>query len=334
MRKKHAYLGLIVVLLIIFFAYFINKYSNKTIIEKIRIGIALQPASALLICAWKKGFFAKEGLDVEVATYPSGKRCLQDGILKDKVDVGDSGDIPFVISSASRKDIKIICSICTSGSIQKIIARKDRGILKPTDLKSKKIGTQKGSIVHYFLDRFLIFNMIPSDSIHTVYFKAEKLPGALADGEIDAFSMREPFISMAAELIPENYVIFEEENANINYDLLIAKEDYLKNNRNKAIKLIRALLKTEKYIRNNPLEAQKIVSETLGASLDEIRSMWSKNQFSIFLGQSLLTSLDECMFWAEKDGLVINKEDDVDYRKRIDYSLLETVNKNRITIIR
>ncbi|MES9908569.1 MAG: hypothetical protein ABW150_08700 [Candidatus Thiodiazotropha sp.] len=40
------------------------------------------------------------------------------------------------------------------------------------------------------------------------YFKAEQLPDKLASGAIDAFSMREPYISLAREKLPGKYIVF------------------------------------------------------------------------------------------------------------------------------
>ena len=173
-----------------------NKSEDKSP-EKITVGIPIQPSGALTIIALKKNYFKKHRLDVTVNKYPSGKRALIDGLFTGKDDIVGAAEMPAALSFFKRKDFRIIATTFSCSDVNSIIASRKSGILKKQDLAGKRIGTQKNSAVHYFLDMFLQYNCIPVDKIEMVYMKAEELPQALADGRIEAFSMREPFIEQA-----------------------------------------------------------------------------------------------------------------------------------------
>ena len=84
-----------------------------------------------------------------------------------------------------------------------------RGFCEPFPRASwTKIATQRLSAVHYFLHLFLLKHDIEDAELE--FLKAEELPQALADGKIDAFSMREPFISEAHGLVGNNGIVFRE----------------------------------------------------------------------------------------------------------------------------
>ena len=48
----------------------------------------------------------------------------------------------------------------------KIVARKDRNILKPSDLKGKRIGFSPNTTSDYFLDMFLLANTISRSEVN------------------------------------------------------------------------------------------------------------------------------------------------------------------------
>jgi len=72
------------------------------------------------------------------------------------------------------------------------------------------VATQRASAVHYFLHLFLLRHGMSEDDVDLSFMKAEELPGALSEGTIDAFSMREPFIGEAKRLMGEQAVVFSE----------------------------------------------------------------------------------------------------------------------------
>jgi hypothetical protein len=143
--------------------------------DVLRIGLSLQPSNALVMVALDQGYFADEGLKVSVKNYPSGTRALSDGMFSGKVDLVTASDVPVVLNSFERQDFSIIATIFKVENLNRIAARADRGVATPVDLKGKRIATQRGSAVHFFLHLFLLENGISEQDI------AESLDRALGE---------------------------------------------------------------------------------------------------------------------------------------------------------
>ena len=94
--------------------------------HQIRIGVALQPSSALIIIALENGYLSAEGLEIDVKTYPSGKRALLDGLFTGDVDLVSASDAPIVFNSFARQDFSVIASIFSADNFNRVIARRDR----------------------------------------------------------------------------------------------------------------------------------------------------------------------------------------------------------------
>ncbi|NCC53035.1 MAG: hypothetical protein EOM20_17740, partial [Spartobacteria bacterium] len=162
----------------------------------IRIGIQDNTACSLIWIAKAEGYFEKNGLDAELVRYPSGKLALQ-GLLNGEADYVTCADMPLALQGFETNEVRIIATIAQNNNGAWIIARRDAGIQTPADLRNKRIGTQKNSAVHYFLSQFLIYHQISTAEVQIVFLPATALPEALDQGEIDAFSMRNPFVGHA-----------------------------------------------------------------------------------------------------------------------------------------
>jgi ABC-type nitrate/sulfonate/bicarbonate transport system substrate-binding protein len=123
--------------------------------EPVSIALSLEPMSALAVIADTEGFLRKEGLDATIKEYASGRLALQ-GMLKGEAEFATVADSPIIVSRFERDDFMLLATIASSDNEPKIVARRDRGIARPADLAGKRIGTQKGSAVHFFLHHFLL----------------------------------------------------------------------------------------------------------------------------------------------------------------------------------
>ena len=133
---------LIFLILIIGSACTNNKESKLTTVT---LADATSPYSAPIYVADKKGFFKEEGLSVQITTFTAGRLCL-DALLGGKADFAMVADTPIMrIGFANPTNIAILSTIAESDAAIKFIARKDKGINGPADLKGKKIGTFFGT---------------------------------------------------------------------------------------------------------------------------------------------------------------------------------------------
>lgn len=270
---------------------------------KISIGFPREPISALTIIAHAKGYFAAQGLNVTaVDKYPSGKRALE-GLLAGEVDVTTAADVPIVFNSFAGSDFKLIATVGSSDNEVKIIARRDRNIEAPHDLRGKHIATQRASAVHFFMDSFFVKHQIGDDEVTVSFDDAENLPAALVLGDIDAFSMREPFIGEAKGELGERAIVFAEPGLYLKTCNLVASADFVQQHPEAVEKVVRALIEAEAFARAHRDEAIQLVADALRVPEPDIRRVWPDFDFRISLDQALLGYLEDEARWMIKNGL-------------------------------
>lgn len=281
-----------------------NMKEPSTNNDRITIGMSRESENLLIMVADTYGFFSEEGLDVSLKEYPSGKLALNEGLFAGETDFATPADVPIVFSSFERNDFSVVANIGHSYDVSKIVARSDKGISNPIDLEGKKIGTQKESSVHFFLNLFLLKHNIPEKNIQILYKQPEELPGALADGQIDAFSMREPFVSQARDLLGDKIIIFEEPDLYQKTYSLVAFNKFIEENPQIIKKVLLALIKAEEFVKGNPEESIKLISKTTNISESEVAANWSNFDFVVSIDQAFLFSLDEHAAWAISEKFV------------------------------
>jgi NitT/TauT family transport system substrate-binding protein len=300
--------------------------------DSLSIGVPKEPLGALVIIAAEKRYFDDEGLDVKiVSTYPSGKRALA-GMLGGEVDMTISSEVPLVFQAFQRDDFRVLATIGGSDNEPAIVARKDRGIEKAADLRRKKIATQRGSAVHYFLHLILLRNGISSDAVEIEFLKAEQLPKALADGDIDAFSMREPFVGQAKELLGGNAVVFWQPGVYLKTMNLVALDNLTEERSHVVKKVLRALVRAETYARENRDDAVAIVAKSLEIDQDELKQSFAHVDLEVTLGQALIIALEDEARWAINNKLT-DKTDAPDFLKIIAPEAIRAVKPSAATLI-
>lgn len=270
-------------------------------LQKITIGIQNSIISGLVIVAKERGIFEKYGLDVTLKEYPSGKLALF-GMLEGECGFSACADMPLA-SNIEKDGYTLITTIASSNNAAWIIARKDKGINTIADLEGKKIGTQKNSAGHYFLHTFLARNII-HDKVSVLFMQASELPEALAKGEIDAFSMRNPYILEAKNMIGEDKLIeFFSPELYTQFFNLTGRTDYVKTNPEIIERAVRSLSESADYINNKKNETIEIFTKYFGEERRQnIVSEYDEFNYSIGLSKALLLTLENQYTMLKHEG--------------------------------
>lgn len=266
--------------------------------------VALEPVTlcrsttALLpmVVAEKQGFFSEQGLTVSVREFIMGKEAFE-AMLKGECDLATAAEPP-VVENAAQGDFRILCSLQNSDNQNRIVARADRSIAKPEDLRGKRIGTTKGTSPHYFLELFLAKHGLKSKDIVLVFIKSDELLGALTSGQVDAVSMTNKVVSQAQEALQGNAVLLEDPGLYRNYYLLLATTNLLEKRPEAAVRFLRALVKAEKFIRQRPDEALALVLAGKRAPIGEIKHLLDIYQYQLTLDHALLMGLEDTARWT------------------------------------
>ncbi|WP_027722888.1 ABC transporter substrate-binding protein [Maridesulfovibrio zosterae] len=297
----------------------------------LRLGVALQATGALIFIALDQGFFNKEGLDLSMTTYPTGKRALQDGLLAGEVDIINSAEVPIAFSSFEHHDLGVLSSISTSDSVQKVIARRDAGISEVRDLNGKRIGTQKSSAVHFYWHLFHLLNNIKQ--FEMVYMRAEELTPSLIQGKIDAFSMREPYVGNAKELLGDNAIVFSERGIYMSSELVITTRAFAAKHPSIIEKFLKAMLRAEQFYFDNPELSFSIVANALKVDPAELTETWKRIKPQVRLDHAVQINLEEISTWAIEGGFVKDQQKH-DIEDILAPSFLDKIDPERIGLLR
>ncbi len=268
----------------------------------LRVAVAQQPQSALFHIAAQQGFFRDEGVEVEISRHISGKRALLDGLLAGKADLATAAESPVVANSFQYRGYRVIAAINYISNNNRVVARRDAGIERPTDLRNKRVATQEASAVHYFLHLFLNRHGVSENDVELSFMKGNQLPGALARGEIDAFSMREPYVGEAVQLLGEQALVFAEPGLFLQFDLVVVSQEALQR-RSEIDAVLRALLRAERFAKQNPAAAIEDVATFSGSEESGITTLWNDYHPVVELDSSLLIALDAEAVWVLQSGL-------------------------------
>jgi ABC-type nitrate/sulfonate/bicarbonate transport system substrate-binding protein len=170
----------------------VSPAAAQTNLLPIRIGYQSTP-NWLLLVAKNMNLFEKAGLAPTFEKFTAGITMIP-AAADGEVDLGDVGDVPFLMGLAQGVDWVMI-GISDEGAYSEgLVARKNSGIKTVADLKGKRVGYYKGSTAHFGLTMALRQTGIRPDQVKLIPMTpAEQLAAMITNG-IDAAMTWEPWM--------------------------------------------------------------------------------------------------------------------------------------------
>ena len=112
-------------------------------VEKITVAAAEYLIGTPVYIAEDQGFFNKNGLEVTIKGYKSGK-AAGDALIAGEADISTSAANVFVRNSFEHADIRVFGTIAAA-QMKELVARKDKGFTAINDLIGKKLGVTRKS---------------------------------------------------------------------------------------------------------------------------------------------------------------------------------------------
>jgi len=218
--------------------------------EKISIGVGSMALSFPVIIAREKGFFSYAGLDVTIKYYPSGKKALE-GMFAGEADMATTTETPIVLNSFTRGDFAVFATFAHSYNDNKVLARRDRGISKPSDLKGRKIGIAAKTSSHFFAYVYFAEHQIDPACVQLVNFDAPDLATVLKDGKVDAVIVFEPYAYHASKVLSDKIVNLPQSDLYKATYNLTTMRSYVKEHPESLKKVIKAVDRTIAFIKKN-----------------------------------------------------------------------------------
>ena len=267
------------------------------------IAVVAQPVAALVYVADGKGFFREEGVAVELSAFDLGRDALASA-LAGGVDLATVFDLPVARKLSEGEDLAVLATLHRSVSGHAVLARRDRGIAHPEDLRGKRIGVTKGISTDYFLATFLTSAGIPRTAVREVPLEPAAYEQALLGGGLDALVVFNPHTyKLRAALGAEQSVLFRSD-LYLETSVLVGRRARVAEKREAVLRALRALVRAEDFIRDHEEESIRIVAARLAGKFSEsaVREGWSAFRAEARLDNLLLTQLIQQVHWLRENN--------------------------------
>jgi NitT/TauT family transport system substrate-binding protein len=297
--------------------------------ETVRIG-AGTAVSGLIYIAGDKGFFKRRGISVAIKDYDTGALAM-DGLLADAVDAAAAAEFVMAQKGFDHRELRTFGQIANAQTIG-IIARKDLGIEKPSDLKGKRIGLPRGSNAQYFFDRFLELEGIPISGVQMVDLAPKPAEEALISGSIDAVMTWEPNVIRMKQRFGKNAVGWPIQGRDDHYFLAITTETFLRRSPVAVEKMLRALIDAEDFVGKHPEESARIIDRCTKSRSGDAQLQLARSTLKVGLDQKLIAAMEAEAHWMIRNNLTTTKKMP-NYLDMIYLKALEAVRPDAVGII-
>ena len=300
-------------------------------VETLTLGYTPSEASCLLYVAEDQGFFSANGVKMIEKTYSTGAEAIQ-ALLKGEVDVAGMSETPFINQVFTKQSVSIYANL-DKLEYTYLIVRKDRGIQTAADLKGKRIGLPQGTIAEFYLGRYLQLNGLSMKDVTVVNADPQASADLITKGNLDGVVIWNPIAYQIEQQVGDNAMVFHVQSGQAAYGLAVARSDWLTAHKELIERSLRAIAQAEQYMISHPAEAKAMVQKRLNYDTAYMDTVWSENQFSLSLDQSLVVALEDESRWLLGNNLTPEKSAP-DFLKYIYPDALHAVKPDAVNIIR
>jgi NitT/TauT family transport system substrate-binding protein len=299
--------------------------------QRITIAAYAGDSGMLVYMAEALGYYRQNNLNVVIQDYESGKEAT-DAMLDGLADISTATDFVFVSNSFNHADLRTIGTIAMA-DINELVARKDRKIFGPIDLKGKTIGITKKSVSEFMLGRFLLFNDILMEEVRIVDQLPDELVLSVTSGRIDAALTWDPNSYTIKRILDKNAVSWEAQSGQDFNFILITREKWVTNHFAAGKRLLSALVQAEQYTLCHPAKAHAFIKKRFNYSDEYTAYSFSRHRFRVALPQALILTMEDQAQWRI-DSRLTRRTKVPNFLTYIQTDMLAKVKPHSITVIR
>jgi len=235
----------------------------------VRLGFSAWPGWFPWQVAQDKGFFAKNGVTVDLKyfeSYTDSLTALSTGNLD-----ANSQTLNDTLSSVSggAKQTIVLVNDNSTGNDQ-IIARP--GINSIADLKGKKVAAEQGTVDHYLLLLALRKAGLTEKDVQFTPLATDAAAAAFVAGKVDAVGVFAPFTTTALGLKGSRAIATSKDFPGAIPDHLVFGSDFVKKHPAQVQEIVQSWFDTMAWIKANPGEAIAIMAKRGGVSVTDYKT--------------------------------------------------------------
>lgn len=309
----------------------VGEASHRPPQEKVTIAVPTTPHAALLHLAQVKGFYAENGLDVSITEATHGKAAL-DLLSQGRVDLASAAETPFVISVLKGEPLGMAATVASVSSEMAVVARRDKQVRKPDDLRGKRVGVTLGTSGEYYLWALMTRHRIPANAVELINVPPGDMVKMLSEGAVDAVSAWEPVKSAVQAAQGPQAVVFAEPEVYTVTHLLIGRNEFLQSRPDTVKRLLSALLRAEQYAKEHPDETLQTMATWLHLDPKNLSQGWHTLALKVDLRQSQLLTIEDESRWAIARGYAA-RSDIPNFLPHIHLDPLLAVQPDRVSVV-
>ncbi|QUH24523.1 ABC transporter substrate-binding protein [Serpentinicella alkaliphila] len=247
--------------------------------------------------------FNKDNIKVnllEITSGPDQTQALAAGELDFLNAVGGTS---VILAAANGVDLKILSIYSRAPKAFMILTNSDE-IKNPADLKGKKVGGPKGTVLHQLLITALDVNNLSQDEVEYIAMDIPSALAALTNGSIDAALLAGPAalnaIKAGAKTVTTGEGLVE------GTIVVSVRGEFL----NKYPDLVKRFSKIHQesleFIHNNLDEAYRITAEETGLTIDDVKMMYEWYDFDPTIKPSDIEELKTTQNFLKSNGMLDN----------------------------
>lgn len=272
-KKARWSAGILIALLIFTFALTGCGNSKKeekteTKAESIKIG-TMDLVNGDLVARAEKYYEEELGVEVEVVNFDSGKD-VNTALAAGSIDVSELGSNPTALGIANdiKYDVVYIGDII--GSAESLAVKNSSNIKSLKDLKGKKVATPFASTAHYSLLNALKQEGVSESDVELLDMEPDDINAAWKRGDIDAAYVWYPVLN---NLLEDGTILTGSdklaEKGIVTADLVVAREDFAKENPDLVTNYIKALNKANELDQTDRDKVIEDIASILNISKDD-----------------------------------------------------------------
>lgn len=254
-----------------------RKQEPSTSNKPFRIAIVTWIGHGPFLLAKEKGFFEKQGLNVEIEVIEDiGAR--RSALLSKNLEGIITSVDAFAVDAARNLPAKTILKLGEGNGADGIVAK--QGITSLKDLKGHTVAFPRGEPSHFFLLLALEKVGLTTKDIKPQYMTAGDAGAAFVAGAVDACVTWEPWVTTAKEKGKGNILLTSRDSKGYLVDSFEVRNDVISERREDVKAFMRAWFEAVDYWKKNPDDANKIMAKKLGIPLDDFVAMLGGYKYS------------------------------------------------------
>ncbi|MFO1161361.1 MAG: ABC transporter substrate-binding protein [Reyranellaceae bacterium] len=246
-------------------------------LTKMTIATGVDPAFSQFYVAKEAGLFEKNGLDVTINTGPSGSAMVP-FLVNNQVQAAYGSDLAGVINH--QVDPNIV-AVADGTYLLRWLSVVGRNVADLEGLKGKKVGVAKGTGGEIFWRRLLEKKNLKEADFKMVDVEAPEMLAATERGDIDGFAVWEPWPTRTLMAVKGTKILQTAEGIYNNINFVYMNRGWIEQNRDTAVRFMRALIEANDLIEKDRPAAAKMVAKFLKMPLELATELMPKVEFDM-----------------------------------------------------